>query len=148
VRARLAGWLDGAGALVVTMIAWPFPLARAMMPWPVHVVSILAAILVVDALLRATSVLAWGRTPFMYLLDLGLERSVALATPGAPSRASAGVSDHAEGRPEPPATMEAVKWSVGWTIGLVPSLLGARSLVDPERGLPARWSGLLTRSAH
>jgi hypothetical protein len=130
------------------MIAWPFPLARAMMPWPVHVVSILAAILVVDALLRATSILVWGRTPFMYLLDLGLERSAAQATPGASNGASTGPSDRAEDRPEPPNTMGAIKWSVGWTIGLVPSLLGARPLVDPERGLPARWSGLLTRSAH
>jgi hypothetical protein len=122
-KVRLAGWLDGVAALVLTMIAWPFPVLRAAVPWSVHAPLVLVAILAADAGLRFASLLVWGRTPFMYLLDLGLE--------GGPPRI------HAKA---------AVRWSLGWTLSLVPSLLGARSLADPMSGLAARFSGLATRS--
>jgi hypothetical protein len=123
-RARLAGWLDLLLALVVTMLVWPFPFARATLEWPVHVAAILVAILVVDFTYRLLTLRLWRRTVAMYLLDLGL--------------AARGGGDIALGA--------AVRWSVGWSMIALPSLVGLRRLADPARGLPVSLSGLETRT--
>ena len=122
-RVRLAGWLDAGVGLVVAMLAWPFPLLRQALPWSVHGPLIAAGILVAGFAWRFVSLLVWGRTPVMYLLDLGLE-------PGG-GRASAKV---------------AAAWSGAWTAALLPSLLGAHGTVHPLTGWPARASGSATRS--
>jgi hypothetical protein len=145
-RTRLAGWLDGAAALVVTIIAWPFPLMRTLVPWPVHVASILIAVLVVDALLRVSSLLVWGRTPFMYLLDLALAHPDAASAPDVRDSEGFEVTSGSGSQLAAWGWAETIEWSLGWSLGLLPSLVGAHALVDPQRGLPARLSGLLTRS--
>lgn len=114
---------DLAVAAVVAMLVWPFPLIRLTLgiPWSVHVPLILAWVLVVYAAYLATSVAIWGRTPVMYLTDLGL----------------AGV-------PRPFGLGRSLRWALGLAVAVVPSLLGARSLADPRTGLAARASGLVT----
>ena len=122
-RVRMAGWLDLLAALLITMLAWPFPVLRASLPWAVHGPLIVVAVLVADIVLRTTSLLVWGRTTVMYLLDLGLVAG--------------------EERID---FLKAAAWSVGWTVASIPALMGVRTLADPLHGLPARLSGLVTRS--
>lgn len=130
-RSRAAGLLDLLVAVVVSMLVVPQPVVRgALMSGGASPASIalfvgsmlLAALVVLFAYLSFSAV-TWGRTPTMYLLDLGLE---------APSR---------------PTTKEAVLWAFGWACAAVPALLGVRAAFDPENGWPARFSGLPTRSA-
>lgn len=130
-RTRTAGLLDGLAATVIAMIAVPQPVIRqlstASVPGVggivVFVLVLLASILVVLWLYLAFSAVTWGRSPAMYLLDLGLDA------------------------PTKPTIREAAGWAAGWALGLLPALVGVRALYDPETGLPARMGGLPTRSA-
>lgn len=129
-RTRVAGLLDGLAATVVAMVAVPQPVVRqfAMAAVPgaggiaLFVGLLLASVAVVLWLYLAFSAVNWGRSPAMYLLDLGLEA------------------------PTKPTIGEAASWALGWMIALLPALIGARGLYDPERGLPARLSGVPTRA--
>jgi hypothetical protein len=125
-RVRRGLVLDLAVAVVVTMLLWPFPFIRLTLalPVPVHVALILVAIVVVDILYMAVSVAVWGRTPVMYLLDLGLA-----------------------GAARPFGAGRALWWAVPAALVALPAALGARSLADPVRGLPARASALRTVAA-
>lgn len=122
-RVARAGRLDALVAFIVAMLAWPFPVLRASLPWSVHGPLILVGILVADWLIRCMALLAWGRTPMMYFLDLGLAKSGERVAFGA-----------------------AMLWSAGWTVALGPTLVGLARVSHPETGLPARLSGLVTRS--
>jgi hypothetical protein len=122
-RVALAGALDAVAAFVVTMLLWPFPLFRLTLgvSWPVHILAILAGWLVVLTAYLTLTVAALGRTPAMYLLDLGLA-----------------------GAERPFGLARSVRWAAGWTLAVLPGLIGARGLIGPERGIPARLSGLVT----
>ncbi|MBE0475870.1 MAG: hypothetical protein IBX62_02065 [Coriobacteriia bacterium] len=119
-----AGLLDGLVSLAVTMLAWPFPVMRAAVPVPAHAVALLATLMLVDMTYRGLAARLWGRTLLMYVYDL------ALSGPE---------------RPFPPSI--SLAWGLGWTVAYVPGLLGARGLLHPDTGLPARLSGLITVAA-
>jgi hypothetical protein len=122
-RVRLAGVLDLLVAVLVTMLLWPFPLLRLTLslPWSVHAAAIVVGIVVVHEVYSAASVAVWGRTPVMYLLDLGLA-----------------------GRERPFGLVRSWRWALGWTVAVVPGVLGVEGPIDPDVGLPARFSGLRT----
>lgn len=119
-KARIAALIDFGAGLVAAVIAFPFPFARAALPVPVFVVSILLSIVVVHELYCALALTFLGRTPGMYLLDLG---------------------------PDPrPRLGAAVAWALGASIAFWPTVFGVRSVFDPATGLSARLSGVQTRS--
>ncbi len=119
-RARIAALIDFGAGLVAAVIAFPFPFARAALPLPVFVVSIVVSIVVVHELYLALTLMFLGRTPGMYLLDLG---------------------------PDPrPRLGAAVSWAVGASLAFWPTVFGVRPAFDPATGLPARLSGVQTRS--
>lgn len=122
-RALKAAALDLLVAAIVGLLLWPFPLIRLTLAVPVaaHTALIVVWILVVYLVYMTASVAAWGRTPAMYLLDLGLR-----------------------GRPRPFGLGTAARWAAGWVVTVLPALLGARGLADPRSGLPARLSGVET----
>ena len=120
-RYRSAVLLDFVCALLLAMLAYPFPIMRATLPLPVFVMTILASIVVVHVLYEAVVVTIWGRSPAMYLLDLGVEG----------------------GRPGVGAAMA---WGAGVALAFWPTVFKSR-LGDPENGLAARLSGLVVRSS-
>lgn len=112
------------------MVLVPQPVLRALITEAVpggagiaiFVAALFAVILAVFWLYMAFAAVTWGRSFGMYLLDLGLEA------------------------PTKPTLPEALGWALGWTIALVPALLGMSAAYHPERGLPARLGGVPTRS--
>lgn len=122
-RAVRAAVLDLLVSVAVGMLLWPFPLIRLTLGLPVtvHVALILAWILIVFVIYLTVTVAVWGRTPVMYLLDLGLA-----------------------GRPRPFGVPASLRWGLGWLLAVLPAMVGARGLADPSSGLPARFSGLAT----
>lgn len=126
-RVRWAGLIDLGAALVVTMIVFPQPFVRAAitsagLPIMLFIGSMLGAVVLAQLLYLAFSVVMWGRTLGMYLLDLGLA---------------------AESKP---TLREALGFSAGWVLAGIPALLGIRAVFDPERGWPAALGGVPTRS--
>lgn len=115
-RYRTATGVDFVAATMIAMIAFPFPILRAMLAVPVFVASILLAIVVVHFAYVAAALMLWGRTPAMYLLDLGLRG-------GRPSISGAGL------------------WALGALLDFWPTVLGVRSSESYER-LADRISGL------
>lgn len=130
-RVRAAGLLDGLAAAVIAMVIVPQPVVRqaatAALPGPagiaLFIALLLVAVLATLALYLAFSAVQWGRSPGMYLLDLGLEA------------------------PTKPTLGEALGWAAGWVLALLPALVGMRAAYDPETGLPARFGGVPTRAA-
>jgi len=126
-RTRAAGLLDLLAATIVAMIAFPQPVARAAivgvgLPIGVFVALLLAIVLAVYWLYLAFSVVTWGRSVGMYLLDLALEAETK------------------------PTFGEAAGWSFGWVLAALPALVGVKTAYDPEAGWPARVSRVPTRS--
>lgn len=129
-RTRAAGMLDLLTATIIAMLVLPQPVVRAAvmgegataLSIAIFVSVMVLAVLLVLLVYLAVSAVYWGRSPAMYLLDLGLD---------APSK---------------PTTGEALLWGLGWALAALPALTGARSVFDPESGLPARLSSLPTRS--
>ena len=70
LRAQAA--LDAAASLLIAILAWPFPLARATLSVPVHAVSILVVWWIVQIAYYTVTVGFWGQTGGMRLLGLGL----------------------------------------------------------------------------
>jgi uncharacterized RDD family membrane protein YckC len=64
--------IDVSAALILTMLVWPFPLARASFAPLVHVVSILLLWQIVVAGYYAVSCGFWRKTAGMHLLGLKL----------------------------------------------------------------------------
>ncbi len=130
VRTRIAGLLDLLAAAIVAMLAVPQPVVRAAIMGDevtalgiaVFVFTLLAVVFAVFGIYLAFSAVMWGRTPVMYLFDLGLDT------------------------PTKPTMREALTWSAGWALAAVPALVGVRGAYDPEEGWPARFSGAPTRS--
>ena len=125
-RPLRAAAVDLAGAAVIAILLWPFPLIRLTLgiPWSIHGPLIVVWVFVVYAVYLTVCVAVWGRSVAMYLLDLGLD-----------------------GPARPFGLGRALRWSAGWVVAILPSLLGARSLADPAAGLPARFSCLVTVQA-
>lgn len=127
-RVRGGALLDLLAATVAAMLLYPQPAARAAitgagLPIWVFLLSLLAAALVVFAVFLFGCALIWGRTPGMYLMDVGLDPA---------------------GRP---AVGSALMWALGWLVAILPALFGARAVSDGETGLPARLSGLKSRAS-
>lgn len=115
-RARAAQLIDFGAAFIVAVVAFPFPFARAALPVPAFVGSIIGTIVVTHGLFVSATLVAWGRTPGMWLLDL--------APAGERVRFGA-----------------AVRYGLGAVCALLPAAFGAVPLYDPVSGLPARFSG-------
>lgn len=122
-RVRSAALVDGAAAFLLAVLAFPFPIARALLPLPVFVASIIGVIAVVHVAYVAITLMLWGRTPGMYLLDLG-------------------VSDAR------PAFPDAVRFAAGASCAFWPTVLRVETAFDAEDGWPARFSGLSVLAAH
>lgn len=117
-RMRLAAGLDLAAAIVVAMLGFPFPIVRASVPVPVFVVLIVVAVVVVHFLYLTVTAPILGRTPGLYLTDLGFEGGA-------------------------PGASRAWRWSAGIVLMFVPGILG---MTDLASGVPARMSGLVVGS--
>ncbi len=122
LRTRRALAVDAALALVLAMLAWPFPVMRANLDLPAHVAALVAFSVFVQALYGAVCVRIWGRTPGLYLTDLGLT-----------------------GAERPFGPVLSVRWGAGFALAVV-AALGSFGTADPGSGLPARFSGLATVS--
>lgn len=72
-RIRSAWAIDAVSGVVVAMLAFPFPVVRAAAPAAVFVLSILSSIIVIAWLYMSVMPRLFGRTPGMYLMDLGFE---------------------------------------------------------------------------
>jgi len=116
-RVRTAALLDAGAATMVAMIAFPFPIVRALFPVAVFVASILVSIVVAHVLYCALTMRFAGRTPGMFFLDLG-------PVGGAP------------------ALGRALLWGLGASVSFWPTVLGMRTAFDPETGTCARISGI------
>ncbi|NTU70805.1 MAG: hypothetical protein HGB10_03160 [Coriobacteriia bacterium] len=62
--------IDLGSALVITMLLWPFPVARAMLSVPVHVLSILAVWYLVLIAYFSVTCGVWGQTGGMRLMGI------------------------------------------------------------------------------
>jgi uncharacterized protein YceK len=69
---RIQAAIDLGSALVLCMLLWPFPLARAALPPVVHVAAILIAWCVVHVLYLSIGLAAWSQTGGMRLVGLVL----------------------------------------------------------------------------
>lgn len=115
-RVRSAAVADYIAAAIVGIIIFPFPIVRAYVEAWVFVVSILVVIGIVHALYVGLTTVLLGRTPGMYLFDLGL----------------------CEGRPTP---FRAALFGFASAVVFWPSLLLPR-LADSREGIPARVSSV------
>ncbi len=120
-RATAAAWIDWAAGAVTVALAFPFPIVRASVELPWFVTSVGIALFSGCALFMALTATLLGRTPGMYLLDLGLEG----------------------GRPD---AAKALLWGFALATCL-PASIGWGALAHPASGLPARLSGLAVVSA-
>lgn len=115
-RARNSAVFDFVAAFLLAVLAFPFPVMRALLPLPVFVASILATVVVAHVLYLSLFALAWGRTPAMYLLDLGLsERRLPFS--------------------------RAFVWASASSLGFWPQVFGLSS-GDPALGLATRLTGV------
>ena len=64
--------IDVATALILTILVWPFPLARVSLTPLVHVISILVLWQLMQVGYFAVSAAVWRKTAGMHLLGLGL----------------------------------------------------------------------------
>jgi hypothetical protein len=121
---RAAAW-DLGLVTVVFAILWPTPAMRLTvgLPWSVHVPVALASLAVVWWLYAVVCARLLRRTVGMYLADVGFAEPDGTASLG-----------------------RVLRWALGWAAALVPAVLGARGVADPERGWAARLSGLTLAS--
>ncbi|MDZ4065035.1 MAG: hypothetical protein U1E22_10270 [Coriobacteriia bacterium] len=119
-RVRSASVVDYAAAVVIGVIIFPFPIVRAYVSVWVFVVSILVVIGVAHALYIGLTSVLLGRTPGMYLFDLGFGG-------------------------ERPGAYRAMMWGFGSAVVFWPSLIVSR-FAHPERGIPAMMSGVRVRA--
>ena len=120
-RARKASLVDSGICVLVAMLAWPFPIARAMLPPLVNVISVLVWIFVVEVACGTLVMARWGRGAGWYLFDLAAE--------GGRTPFSAGL-----------------RWGFGWALAS-PTAVFSASVVDPRTGLAARMSGIVGSDA-
>ncbi len=113
-RVRNSAISDFAVAFLLAVLAFPFPVVRQLLPIPVFVASIVGTVVVTHVLYLSVFAMAWGRTPTMFLLELGL------------SEKRLGVA-------------HAFVWAATSSLGFWPLLLGFAA-GDPETGLAARIS--------
>jgi hypothetical protein len=69
---RIQSAIDSGAALVLAMLAWPFPLARAMLPVAVNIASIIVFWQVIQVLYFVVTVGVWRQTGGMRLQGLTL----------------------------------------------------------------------------
>jgi len=119
-RTRTAALLDFASAMMIAVLAFPFPFVRASWGVAGLMLGMFGAIAVMHVVYLEAVITIWGRTPGMYLMDLGLSVDEIDAT-------------------------ARLRWSFGWALSALPSTVRP-SLADPVTGTAARLSGLPTRS--
>jgi hypothetical protein len=73
--------IDAGIGLVITMLLWPFPIARAMLAPPVNVALVLLTWGIVNIAYHAVCARVWRQTGAMYLLGFALGGT---AVPGEP----------------------------------------------------------------
>jgi hypothetical protein len=73
---RKRALVDAASALVLTMLLWPFPIARAMLAPVWNVLFVLLTWLIVGLVYHVVCARFWRRTAAMYLLGYALETRV------------------------------------------------------------------------
>jgi hypothetical protein len=117
---RAAGW-DLGLVTVVFMVMWPSPALRlsAGLPWSIHIPIALVSLFVTLWLYSAICARVLRRTVGMYLADLGLDESARAAD-----------------------VRVVAPWALGWAAALLPTVLGAATPADAERGWSSRMSGL------
>ena len=69
---RIQCAIDSGAALVLAMLAWPFPLARVLLPVAVNVASVLVFWQLVQIAYFAIALSLWGQTAGMRLMGLHL----------------------------------------------------------------------------
>jgi uncharacterized RDD family membrane protein YckC len=77
--------IDVGASLALAILAWPFPLARASLSIPVHVVAVLAFWQIVQVGYYVATMGTWGRTGGLHLMGLRVVTEDGVA----PGRASA-----------------------------------------------------------
>ena len=70
---RRRALVDAASTLVLTMLLWPFPIARAMLAPVWNVLFVLLTWLIVGVVYHVVCARFWRRTAAMYLLGYSLE---------------------------------------------------------------------------
>ncbi len=124
-RARVAALIDFGAGVIAAVIAFPFPFARATLPLLVFVASILLSIVVVHVAYVALTLRIFGRTPGMFLLDLGPQSG--------PDQSR-------------PSLARSLAWALGASIAFWPTVFMVASAYDPRGGTAARMSGIEIRS--
>lgn len=119
-RIRYAQGIDAIAALIVAVLLFPFPTVRASVALPVFVASIIVTILVIYLLYLTLFLSVWGRTPGMYLMDLGID-------------------------PRPVGVVTSIKWALAMLAGFVPGFFSS-AILDPATGWAASFSRLETVS--
>lgn len=114
---RCATGLDVGIVVVLAMLLWPFPLARANLSPSAHAAAIAVWVVFALCAYQVAVLTRSGRSLGMYLSGLRLSHS----SPGGSGRI--------------------LRWAIGWTLVCVPGLL-LPALVNGERALPVRFSGL------
>ncbi|MDA3935440.1 MAG: hypothetical protein PF636_01055 [Actinomycetota bacterium] len=117
---RIAALIDFGSAMMIAVLAFPFPIVRASFGVAGLMLGMLATVAVMHVVYLEAVVTIWGRTPGMYLMDLGLD-------------------------PDSIDSTARLRWSFGWALSALPSL-AKLSLADPDSGTAAKLSGLPTRS--
>lgn len=122
VVARRGLIVDGVSIVLVTLMVWPWPFFRLTLglPWAVHVPALLISATSAVWLYGALAARLWGRSVAAYLFDLGLD-----------------------GAERPFSWARCAAWAAGYTVAFL--LGGSFGTSHPAHGLPARWSGLVTR---
>jgi hypothetical protein len=69
---RIQSAIDSGAALVLAMLAWPFPLARAMLPVAVNIASVIVFWQLIQVLYFVVTVGVWKQTGGMRLQGLAL----------------------------------------------------------------------------
>jgi uncharacterized RDD family membrane protein YckC len=67
---RVQTAIDSGAALLLTILVWPFPLARAMLPVVVNVVSILVLWQLIQIAYFTVTMMVWGATAGTHLTGL------------------------------------------------------------------------------
>jgi hypothetical protein len=116
--------IDVGAAFILTVLAWPFPLARATVSPLVHVISILVLWQIAQVGYYALSAAFWRKTPGMHLTGLILQRS--------------------DGSPPPRG--RAVRWRLLGGVLALPRLISGGPSND-RADAAERFSGLTVASA-
>jgi hypothetical protein len=90
---RKRAFIDAVVALVITMLIWPFPLARQMLTPLVNVLLVLLTWDIINVVYHAVCARIWRRTAGLFLLGYHLAAAPSAATSKATDAPPASVDD-------------------------------------------------------